>query len=290
MTDPTTGAEIRDALARHVQTLAGAIGERNVWRYESLQQAEKYITETLVGFGYAVQRQEFQAKEKVVANLECQIDGSDEIVVIGAHYDSNRGTPGANDNASGVAATLELARMFVKKKAGRTLRFVAFVNEEPPFFHTELMGSLVYARRCRQRGEKIVAMLTPETIGCYSDQAGSQKYPIPLNLFYPNVGDFIAFVGNGDSRALVRQIAKSFGRHTDFPFKAVALPNFLRGIGWSDHWSFWQEGYPGVMATDTAPYRYKHYHKPTDTPEKLDYERMAKLVMGLEKVVEELAA
>jgi hypothetical protein len=142
------------------------------------------------------------------------------------------------------------------------------------------MGSLVYAKRCKDRGERIVAMLSLETIGFYSDVKGSQKYPPPLSLFYPSTGNFIGFVGDRSSTDLMRSVVKTFRATTRFPSEGAALFASLPGVGWSDHWSFWQVGYPGVMVTDTAPFRYPHYHTGADTPDKLDYE--------LERVVGEL--
>ena len=181
-----------------------------------------------------------------------------------------------------------LARAFAGRTPTRTLRLVFFVNEEPPHFQTEHMGSWVYAKQCRKRNENVVAMLSLETIGYYSDDKGTQKYPRPLSLFYPSRGNFIAFVGNVSSRRLVRQVVGSFRRHARFPSEGGAIPGFVPGVGWSDHWSFWQEGYEAVMVTDTAPFRYPHYHLPSDGPDKLDYERTALLVSGLERVVEDL--
>ncbi|MCI0362486.1 MAG: M28 family peptidase, partial [Phycisphaerales bacterium] len=196
----------------------------------------------------------------------------------------------ANDNGSGVAATLALARAFAESKPDRTLRFVLFANEEPPYFQTENMGSLVYAKRCRERGENTVAMLSLETIGYYSDAPGSQTYPIkPIGWVYPTTGNFIGFVGNYNSRKLVRQAIKSFRAHAQFPSEGGALPGWIPGVGWSDHWAFWQAGYPAIMLTDTAPFRYPHYHSIHDTPDKLDYDRMARVVDGLRPVVADLA-
>ena len=213
---------------------------------------------------------------------------SHQIVVVGGHYDSVAGCPGANDNGTGVAATLALAQAFASRKLSRTLRFVAFVNEEPPYFQTEQMGSLVYARACRARGEKIVAMLSLETIGYYRDEPGSQQYPFPIGFLYPKTGNFIAFVGNTASRRLVKKVTASFRRQVQFPAESGAFPSALPGIGWSDHWAFWQMGYPALMVTDTAPFRYPYYHTPHDTPDKVDYEPFTRTTAGLALVVEEL--
>jgi Zn-dependent M28 family amino/carboxypeptidase len=213
-----------------------------------------------------------------------------QIIVIGAHYDSVFGSPGANDNGSGVAAMLALARRFAGKPAGQTLRFVAFANEEPPYFQTEQMGSLVYASRCKARGDQISAMISLETIGYFSDAPRSQTYPsLGVGAFYPTTGNFIGFVGNIRSRTLLRRAIFLFRQQGKLPSEGGALPSFIPGVGWSDQWAFWQSGYPGIMITDTAPFRYPHYHAATDTPDKLDYDRFALVVSGVEKTIAELA-
>ncbi len=279
-------------LERHVRMLAEEIGERNLARYDSLEASVRYLEQAFREMGYAVAVQEFVVDEKKVKNLEIELRGKSragEMVIVGAHYDSVFGCPGANDNATGTAALLEIARVMAGRKLPRTVRFVAFVNEEPPFFQTRQMGSRVYARRARQRSEKIVAMLSLETIGYYSEAKGSQRYPFPFNLFYPSTGNFIGFVSNLSSRKLIRQVIGSFREHAKFPSEGVAAPGWITGIGWSDHWAFWQEGYPAVMVTDTAPFRYPHYHAPDDMPDKIDYGRLARVVAGLAAVVNDLA-
>src|SRR5215510_4634776 len=283
---------LRDRLRQHVRMLAGDIGERQLWRPAALERAARYIEAIWQAQGYQVARQSVVAEGKTVYNLETEFSGGsrrDEIVVVGGHYDAVLGSPGANDNATGTAAVLELARLLAGQQLTRTVRFVAFVNEEVPFFQTDAMGSWVYARRSRARGEQIVAMLSIETIGFYSDVMGSQHYPLPFGLFYPHTGNFIGFVGNIASRALVRRSLAAFRQHTPFPSEGVAAPGWLTGIGWSDHWAFWQEGYPGVMVTDTALFRYAPYHTREDTPDQINYERMARVVAGLARVVTTLA-
>jgi hypothetical protein len=294
-------SEEERALARtleeHVRKLAADIGERNVSLPRELRRAADYIEETLGRAGHDVRRHGYEADGMTCHNLEAEVAGEErkeEIVVVGAHYDSVLGSPGANDNATGVAALLALARRFAPGEARaarlpRTLRFVAFVNEEPPFFQTDLMGSLVYAKECRRRGEKIAGMLSLETMGSYSDEPGSQSYPFPFSLFYPSTGNFIGFVGDHASRDLVRRVVGSFRRHARFPSEGGAVPGFVPGVSWSDHWSFSKQGFPAVMVTDTAPFRYAHYHTAEDTPDKVDCERIARVVFGLEKVIRELA-
>ena len=151
------------------------------------------------------------------------------------------------------------------------------------------MGSEVYARDVARQGENIVAMFSLETIGYYRDDPGSQHYPPPLSFFYPNQGNFIAFVANLRSRALLIRSLRAFRQHARFPSEGIAAPAFIPGVAWSDHRSFWRQGYPAVMITDTALYRYPYYHSPQDTPDKVDYERMVHVVDGLAKMLEVLA-
>jgi Zn-dependent M28 family amino/carboxypeptidase len=243
----------------------------------------------LASTGGSVRRETFEVDGKRFHNLVLEFRGSNEIVVVGAHYDSVVGCPGANDNGTGSAALLALAGLFAKSTPSRTLRFVAFPNEEPPHFQTMGMGSRQYAKGCKERGENIVAMVSLETLGWYSDQEGTQKYPAPLSLFYPSKGNFIAFVGNLSSGSLVRRAIGTFRDKAQFPSEGAALPGWLPGVGWSDHWSFWEEGYDAIMVTDTAAFRYPHYHLESDTPDKVDYDRFARVVWGLRPVIEDFA-
>ncbi|MEE8429600.1 MAG: M28 family peptidase [Gammaproteobacteria bacterium] len=286
-------AQLGEHLREHIARLAGEIGERNVWRDGTLEAAADYIEAAFREMDFAVSSQAYTAEGTTVRNLEVVLKGTslaEDIIVIGAHYDTVRGSPGANDNSSGVAALLEIARFLRGKILERSVRFVAFVNEEAPFFYSPEMGSYRYARRAREHGEKIIAMLSLETIGYYSDVTGSQHYPNAVySWFYPDTANFIGFVGNLGSRKLVRRCLDSFRRHTAFPSEGVAAPGGRTGIHWSDHWSFWEAGYPALMVTDTALFRYPHYHASTDTPDKIDYERLARVVMGLAKVTVDLA-
>lgn len=281
-----------DALRRHIDTLAGDIGERHVWRHPALVQAETYIAAALRTSGYEAAFQPFHVSGVRVANVEAVLAGTsraDEAVVLGAHYDTVPGCPGANDNATGIAALLELARRVAGRPHPRTLRFVAFVNEEPPFFRTPAMGSLVYARAARARGDRIAGMLSLETMGYYSDVRGSQRYPAAVGPFYPDVGNFIGFVSNVRSAPLLMRARRAFRRRSAFPVRAAAVPAAVPGVGWSDHWSFWQSGYPAMMVTDTAPFRYPWYHTAGDTPDRVHVDRLAEVVEGLEHVATVLA-
>jgi Zn-dependent M28 family amino/carboxypeptidase len=292
---PLTEAErgLEQELRTYVQQLAGQIGERNLFRYKQLVAAATYIHTTLTSAGYDVRRHTYDVAGQASENLEAEVLGTDkpdDIVLIGAHYDSVQGSPGANDNASGVAAMLALARAFAGTKPVCTLRFLAFTNEEPPFFQSRYMGSRLYAQRSRAQHENISLMLSLETIGFYSDNPGSQHYPFPFNFFYPSTANFIAFVGNMEQAPWVTRLLTAFRRHAQFPSEGGALWEWIPGVAWSDHWSFWKEGYPAVMVTDTAHNRYAHYHTATDTPENVDFARMARVVSGLQRVIGELAA
>ena len=265
---------LAERLRRHVAELAES--ERN----SDLERPARYIEKAL---GAKAQSQYFESGGRRVRNIEV---GSGAIVV-GAHYDTVPGSPGADDNASGVAVLIELASLLATQ--GLPIRFVAFANEEMPYFLTEEMGSSAWAKRARERGEPVRAMFSLEMLGCYRDAPGSQRYPAPLGLFYPDRGDFIAFVGDLGARGLVRASIGSFRQHANFPSEGVAAPGFVPGVSWSDHWSFRKHGYPAIMVTDTAFYRYPHYHLPSDTPEKLDYERMARVALGLAAMLRDLA-
>tara|TARA_R110002096_G_scaffold374692_5_gene568413 strand:- start:257 stop:1303 length:1047 start_codon:yes stop_codon:yes gene_type:complete len=285
----------RADLERYLTILCEQIGERNVGKPEKLEQAAIWIHSTLGGrnLGYSVRPENYVVETESgeslsVRNLIAELPGlsrRDEIVVVGAHYDTVTGCPGANDNGTGVVALLSLAQALAGEQQERTVRFVAFVNEEPPYFHTESMGSLVHARGCRERDENIVAMISLETIGCYTNAPSSQKIPEGLEGEFPTVGNFLAFVGNSSSQFLADSARSAFMSASGIPALAGGYPETVPGVAWSDHWSFWQAGYPAIMVTDTAPYRYAHYHKPTDTIDKVDFDKLEDAVKGLEAVV-----
>jgi len=276
---------LAERLRAHVVNLATQIGERHVHRPQALQAAADYIRSEWSAMGYAVAAQSYRAGGVLSENLEITHGGAErsgEIILIGAHYDTVPGSPGADDNASGIAALLELGRAFVDFEFGKSVRLVAFVNEEPPFFYWGQMGSMIYAQAARARGDAIRLMVSLEMLGCYSDAPGSQAYPALLRYFYPHRGNFIAFVSNLRSRKALRQTVAAFRVHSDFPVESLAAFEFVPGVAWSDHSSFWRQGYPALMVTDTAFYRYAHYHSAGDTPEKLDYSAMARVVVGLQ--------
>jgi hypothetical protein len=219
---------LRDELRADVQALAGEIGERNMVRYPQLNAAADFIENSFSRSGLQSRRDTYELGGRACHNIEVEIRGArPEILLVAAHYDSVFGSPGANDNGSGVAAMLALARCFAGKSAEHTLRFVAFVNEEPPYFQTSQMGSFVYASRCKARGDQISAMISLETIGYFSDAPRSQTYPaVGLGTFYPTTGNFIGFVANVHSRRLLRRAIGFFRKDARHRLKARA-PHFI---------------------------------------------------------------
>jgi len=290
--DPA-GLRLAEILKAHVRAVASE--EHNVDRPEALERSARYIETTLSALGYAVDRDEFETEGVKVRNLEVSRAGhgpSKRLIVVGAHYDSRAGAVGANDNGSGVAALLELARFLktVRLADGVEVQLVFYVNEELPWSYTEHMGSFVHAKGLARDGREVAAMLSLETIGWYSDAPTTQRYPFPLSLFYPSEGNFIAFVANLNSRSLMHRVIAAFRSSVTFPAEGAALPESTPKVSSSDHWSYWQFGWPALMVTDTAPFRYPHYHTLQDTPDKLDYDRFARVVTGLEGVLRELIA
>ncbi len=280
-------------LRRHIGVFCDQIGPRSIHDPLALQQAASYIEETLAGYGCTAESQEYSWRRRTFRNVVVELSGGnrpEEIVVVGAHYDTVPGTPGADDNSSGVAGLLELARLFRDARPARRLHWVAFTLEEPPAFFTPHQGSRVYARELRQNQEKVVAMLALEMLGYYSDLPNSQRFPFfPMRWFYPTVGNFIGVVGNYRSRSLVRQVQEGMRRGCNLPVEGLAAPPLIPGLALSDHASFWHHGYPAVMNTDTAFFRNPHYHRPSDRPATLDFPRMAECVRGLYRAIAELA-
>ena len=233
-------------LESHVRMLAENIGERNVYHPDALAEASAYIENVWREQGYQVTPQTYEVEGIPCSNLEATHAGikhPEQILLIGAHYDSVSGSPGANDNGSGVAALLEIARLLKRVETGCRVRFVAFVNEESPFFFREQMGSMVYAREARKRNDDIRLMISLEMLGCYSERPRSQRYPPLFKFFYPDRANFIAFVSNLRSRRVLHRFAAAFRRHSQFPAEHVATFAWIPGVAWSDHLAFWRQGY-----------------------------------------------
>jgi Peptidase family M28 len=284
--------ELAQRLQRHVTAIASK--PHNVAHPAELEKAAAYIEGELKALGYTPRPQVFKSDGVAVRNIEVVLEPAGagpetESLVVGAHYDSAGIAPGANDNGTGVAAVLELARLLkdlVPKD--KRLRLVLFVNEEPPYDRTPNMGSVRYANELKARGERVAGMMSLETLGCFFDEPGTQQYPPPFGLFFPTTANFIAFVALPGSRDFLHEVVGPFRRHTAIPTIGGTAPDQFDGIGWSDHWSFWKLGFPAIMITDTALFRYAHYHKATDTPDKVDYTKLARITLGLEQTLRDL--
>jgi Zn-dependent M28 family amino/carboxypeptidase len=277
---------------RSVVTALAGIGPRNIQHYDALCAAHDLVARAFGRAGYAPALQTYQVDGKSFCNVVVQQNGlasPQNIFIVGAHYDTHKNSPGANDNGSAVAALLALARLARERISRVTLRFVAFTNEEAPFTRTRNMGSLVYARECREKRENIVGMLCLETLGSYSEEIGSQRLSL-RGLLLPRQGNFLALVGDRKSRQLLRTVGLALRREQTLRYQSLTLPRFLPGARSSDHWSFWKNGFPAVMATDTAFLRYRYYHSHNDTPDKIDFDWLERVVFALDAVVQNLGS
>lgn len=292
MHDPSLSARLRT----HVEAIASQ--EHNTATPQALEQAAGYIENVLESEGYRIRRQAYQAGGQTVRNIEVSVANvapgakPARIFIVGAHYDSAPGAPGANDNGSGSAAVLELARLLksLRPSQGTEVKFVFFVNEEPPWFRGEEMGSVRHARQLHAEGHHVEGALILETIGYYSQARHSQHLPPGLEKRYPDTGNFIAFVGTLESSRLVQDALSAFQAASSFPARGLAAPAYVQGVTLSDHASYNRFGYPAIMITDTAFMRYPYYHTAEDTPDKLDYDSVARVVDGLARTIRALAA
>ncbi len=288
----TPGRVDPERLKAHVRTLSETFHPRDHAHVENLERSADYIADALARAGGRVRSEPYTANGRGYRNVIATFGSeSEERLVIGAHYDAAEGAPGADDNASGVAGLLELAALLKERPPRMQVDLVGFTLEEPPHFRRVTQGSKVHARALRTQGVKVRAMVSIETIGYYSNEADSQRYPVAaLKLRYPNTGNFIAVVGRTDQGALVRTVHQAMSAASDLPAESLAAPRTLEGVDFSDHASFWDEDYPAVMVTNTALFRNPNYHTPGDTWDTLDYARMAQVVQGVQCAVESLAS
>jgi hypothetical protein len=284
-------AEVDPAVLKsHVRRLTAF--DRRFYGYpEDLAKAAGYIRDVFHKTSGRVRLEPFRVEGDPYFNV-CAAHGPVDgpVLVVGAHYDCVEGSPGADDNASGVAALFELSRVLAGEPPALPVELVAFALEEPPAFATRDMGSMAYAARLKRDGVTVRAMLCLESIGYFADREGSQRYPLPaMRLLYPSRGDFIAIVGRYRDIRLLRQVKGGMRGASDLQVRSFSGPSFIPGVSWSDHVAFWEHGFPAVMITDTALFRNPGYHGEDDTPERLDYARLAKVVLGVECAVRILA-
>lgn len=289
MIDPK---ETIERLRNHVRTLTQTIGERSVLLPHNLEKTRAYIEKFYQDIGLPVHCEPYGYRDFTVSNVVAQISFCDHPAkhfILGAHYDSVAGTVGADDNASAIAVQLETARhlkmLTDHEKLDLVVKCVSFPLEEPPTFGTRHMGSSVYAYNARERKEPIDGMICLEMVGYTCHQRGCQDYPFPLMLFdYPKQGDYIGIVGNFASRSFTAALFRAFSQNPDLPVVKLTVPVggfLLPSVRLSDHASFWHRGYKAVMVTDTAFHRNPHYHRTSDTMDKLDFDFMAQLVKSL---------
>jgi Zn-dependent M28 family amino/carboxypeptidase len=280
-----------DYLRQVVTLLASEIGVRSFQNPERLDKMASYISDQFTTVGCQVTRQPFVFQGHTYYNIIAELRGDvspETLLIVGAHYDAVRTTPGADDNASGVAGLLGLARELAGTRMVKTVRFVAFALEEWPVYRSRNMASFHYAKSLHENNERVDGMICLEMIGYFCDREGCQHFPFPfMNRMFPKTGNFIAMVGNMRSKAFTVRVAGHFKKATDLPVITLNAPAIMIGIDFSDHWSFGKFGYQALMVTDTAFYRNPHYHAPTDLPETLDYARMANVVEGLTAAIRE---
>jgi len=277
---------IKEGLQMDVAYLQG-LGPRNSVNeksYATLRQCEEWIRQRWQSQGYSVKHQTYFLEGREYSNLEIELPGRvspSEIIIVSAQYDTLPDSPGANNNGSGVAIILSLSHLLWNHASNRTLRLVNFVNEEDPFFGTEMMGSYLYAKRSHQLGEDIQVMLSLDALGIYTEKSDSQKYPFPFSLLYPSRGNFLAFIGDFRSRKYMVEATRGFKKGSSFPIETGVVPMWMKGASWSDHSSFWKFGYPGIMVTDTGGFRSTSHTTKEDTMEKLNFEAMSRIVIGM---------
>lgn len=282
---PMDRREIRQHLEDHLRFLSVTLGDRSIHRPGNLRAAADYVFQNFVAMGYAPRRQTFTFLGETVANIIAGDEDPGGYYILGAHYDTVAGTPGADDNASGVAVLLEVAHLARRLAPPRPWAFIGFTCEEPPAFFTPFMGSRVYAKQARRQQAKILGMLCLEMVGYYSQAPGSQSLPLPLRLMgYPTTGNFIGLVSDRRSRPLMLRLEAAIKARGVLPAVTLTVPlggHLLPDVRLSDHANFWDEGYPAVMLTDTAFMRNLHYHGPGDVMDRLDLTAMTELTLGL---------
>jgi Zn-dependent M28 family amino/carboxypeptidase len=283
---------LQAALTARIEALSTTIGIRHHNHGSSLSTAATHIQTSFEELGFKPFVQQFEFKGTPMHNIGVIIPGRNKAakwVVAGAHYDTVPTTPGADDNASGVAALLELAKRLKDTNPERTICLCAYANEEHNGGAWENMGSYAHARSLKEQGIEVEGMISLEMLGYFSQEEGSQKYPFPFNLFYPTKGNFIGFVANTDSADFVRYCIEQFRLVATVPSEGTAAPEKFGDIGRSDHWAFWRHGWPAFMLTDTSNFRTPYVHTMQDTIDTLDLDSMTRVVVGIEAVILKLA-
>jgi Zn-dependent M28 family amino/carboxypeptidase len=278
-------------LEAHVRKLSIELTPRDAEHTENLDRAAAYIKDEFGQTNGFVSEQVYRVNGKYYRNVIAHFGPeTEERIIVGAHYDTAGTLPGADDNASGVAGLIELARLLERQPPPLRVELVAFSLEEPPYFRTTGMGSSVHAVSLVQQNVRVRAMFSLEMLGCFSDAPNSQQFPISaMSAFYPSTGNYIAVVGRLSDGLLVRRTKAAMRTAAPLPVYSINAPAFVPGVDFSDQLNYWHAGYSAIMITDTAFYRNRNYHTAQDTAEKLDYKRMAMVVEGVYAAVMHLA-
>lgn len=288
---PCGSAQVDPAVLRaHVEALTTRFAPRDFAHPENLDRAASWVWDGFRAGGAPVREQQYKVDGRTYRNVIAGIGPmTPERIIVGAHYDTAGEQPGADDNASGVAAVIELVRLLHASPPPMRVELAAWTLEEPPNFRTSRMGSAVHARRLARERTRLRLMIAVEMIGAFSDAPGSQSYPPVLGLLYPSAANFIAVVGKWGQGGSVREVANGLRAGSPLPVETLTAPAFITGVDFSDHLSFWAHRYPAVMVSDTAFFRNPRYHTADDRPETLDYVRMAEVVKGLHCAVQTVA-
>ncbi len=280
-------------LEGHVRTLSEDFIPRDASHIGNTKRTADYIERQFHSLGAGtVSDQWYSIGQRRYRNVSLLLGSNDPAIpriIVGAHYDAYGHDPGADDNASGVAGMIELARLFAADPIETPIEFVGYPNEEPPYFATHDMGSSRHAVAMKKEGRNCRYMIALEMIGYFDDRRGTQDYPLGLlHLYYPSRGNYITVVGNLQERSLIRRFKQGMRGTTPLPVHSISGPAAIPGLDFSDHRNYWREGYPAIMITDTAFYRNKHYHTPEDTADRLDFSRMAMVVVGVYEAIRKL--
>ncbi|MFN6945926.1 MAG: M28 family peptidase [Cytophagaceae bacterium] len=284
-------SSLKSNLYRHVKELTSSEHARNAYNPEALNKVADYIMQEFKNLGLHPYEQKYIVDENEFKNIVCTLGPKDKpLIVIGAHYDVCGDQPGADDNASGVAGILELARLLSKDTTLKyKIEFVAYTLEEPPYFRTQNMGSAVHAHSLKENNIEVRAMICLEMIGYFSEEKGSQSYPTALlKPFYPSKGNFILIVGQFGETKLVRTFKKGMRNNSRIDVRSINSPKFVTGVDFSDHLNYWAVGYPAIMITNTSFYRNRNYHEASDTIETLNFDKMSEVVAGIYGAVKNL--
>lgn len=287
---PSTKQADAGRLREHVLALSQTFHPRDSENMANLDRCADYIADELKRAGATVEFQKVPVRGSIYRNVIGRFGtGKERKLILGAHYDSFDGTPGADDNASGVAGLLELARMIAADPPNAEIELVAYTLEEPPFFGGTEMGSSVHADSVAKEKSRIIGVIVLEMIGYFSDEPGSQNYPLPLlKAYYPGRGNFITVVSRWDQGRWIKDLKSAMQGSTALPVYSFRGPEALPGVDFSDHRNYWPHGIPAAMVTNTAFYRNTAYHSPDDTADRLDYDRMAMVVVGVFEAVRKL--